>query len=210
MALFLLNSNLYQNSSLMPTKTIRLLAVPIALWVIFSQIKCVPYCEGKNNPRFAQTNWQLIAIDNSGEKPVPATGNKASLNAFGLGIRYASVAVSFLVGFECGFEPELDVPPGVTNVLITCLQDFDASHPAGVSLNNYFKEIKYKPSTNLPLYAAISTESFNKYSNPTGEIDFVMVQPPNQPGNYQFKMKLFFGNSTKSDSIYTTPVITLY
>lgn len=151
LALFLLDSYMYQNSSLMPTKTTRLCAIPIALLVIFSQIHCVSECDAVSSPSFTQSNWQLIALDNSGKEPVLLTSNKAPINAFGLGITYTTRITSYEKGLECGFEPELHPNvAGVTKVLITCLQDFDLSHPAGVSLNDYFKELTYTPSTNLP------------------------------------------------------------
>ncbi len=190
----------------MPTKKTRLFAVPIALWVIFSQIHCgVSECEGILNPEFEQSNWQLIAKDNSGKEPVPVTANKAPMNAFGLGILYTTTIIEYEHGLECGFEPQLS-PFGnrVTGVLITCLQDFAPSHPAGVSLNSYFNSITHTP------YKENLTVNFNKYSETTREVDFIMVKPPDHPGNYQFNVRLFFDYSSKSDSIYTTPVITLY
>ncbi len=195
----------------MPTLKTKLFAIPIALWVIFSQIQCIAdECEGISNPWFEQSNWQLIALDNNGEKPVPLTTNKAPMNAFGLGIKHATTITEFKKGLECGFEPELYPPGGVTKVLITCSQDFDPSHPAGVSLNDYFRAFTYSPSTNLPSYAEVSTANFNKYSETNQEVDFIMVQPPDHPGNYQFNVCLFFDYSPKCDSSFTTPVMTLY
>ena len=195
----------------MPTKKSRLFFVPIALWVIFSQINCSSECDGVERPWFKQSNWQLIAVDNRGKEPIPATENKAPMNAFGLGIMYTTTITQYMRGLECGFEPQLS-PFGnrVTKILITCLQDFDPSHPAGVSLNDYFRALTYSPSTNLPSYTEVLTANFNKYSKTNNEVDFIMVQPPDHPGDYQFNVRLFFKNGPQDDSTYTTPVITLY
>jgi len=195
----------------MHTLKTRLFAVPIALWIAFSQIHCVSDCDAASSPEFKQTNWELIALDNSGKAPIPLTTNKAPMIAFGLGLLYTTYFSAYENNLKCGFEPQLSLNGNrVTNLRITCLQDFDPSHPAGVSLNDYFKELTFTPSTNLPSYAEVSMASFNKYTKSYNEVDFIMVQPPDHPGNYQFNVRLFFNSSSKSDSIYTTPVITLY
>lgn len=195
----------------MPTLKTRLFAILITLWVILSQIHCVSECDAVSRPWFEQSNWQLIALDNSGKEPVLLTSNKAPINAFGLGITYTTRITGYEKGLKCGFEPEL-YPYGddVTKILITCQQDFDPSHSAGVSLNDYFKELTHAPSTNLPSYAEVSTANFNKYSKTNQEVDFIMVQPPDHPGDYQFNVCLSFGYSPKCDTSFTTPVITLY
>lgn len=197
----------------MPSKKSILFLLPIVLLVMFSQIQCVPPCDAVPSPIIKQTNWRLIALDNSGKAPVTVSTNMAPMSAFGLGVIYNSIPDSIYGdqqnSFDCGFKPHVS-SGRVTEILITCSQDFDPSHPAGVSLNDYFKQFTYNTSPNLTSYAEISTEAFNVASYPTGEVDFAMIQPPNQPGNYQFKVTLFFEYSTKSDSIYSTPVITLY
>ena len=212
MALFLLDLNLYQNSNLMPTRKTLLIVLPIFLLAILCLTNCFPPCVDAPNPQFKHSDWKLIAFDNSGKEPVLLTSNKAPINAFGLGITYTTTITGYEKGLECGFEPELYPFSGVfTKVLITCLQDFDPSHPAGVSLNDYFKELTYTPSTNLPSYAEISTASFYKYTKKTyNEVDFIMVQPPDHPGNYQFNLCLSFDYSSKCDLTSTTPVITFY
>ena len=195
----------------MPTKKTLLIVLPIFLLAILCLTCCVSPCADVGNPKFEQSNWQLIALDNNGKKPVPLTTNKAPINAFGLGITYTTTIIEWEKGLECGFETELyPYGVGVTKVLITCQQDFDPSHPAGVSLNDYFKELTHAPSTNLPSYAEVSTANFNKYSKTNQEVDFIMVQPPDHPGDYQFNVCLSFGYSPKCDTSFTTPVITLY
>lgn len=194
----------------MPGAKTRLFAVPIALWVIFSQINCSSECDGVERPWFKQSNWQLIAVDNRGKEPIPATENKAPMNAFGLRILYTLMVTAFPEGLECGLDPQIYPFEGVTNMRITCLQDFDPSHPAGVSLNDYFKELTYTPTTNVPAYTVVSTANLNHYSKTNYEVDFIMVQPPDHPGNYQFNVRLFFKYGPNNDSTYTTPVITLY
>ncbi len=195
----------------MPTLKTKLFAIPIALWVIFSQIHCVSDCDAASSPEFEQSNWQLVTLDNSGKEPIPLTTNKALMNAFGLGILYTTYISAYENNLKCGFEPQLSsFGNRVTNLRITCLQDFDPSHPAGVSLNDYFKEITYTPSTNLPSYTEVSTASFNKYSKTNKEVDFIMVQPPDHPGNYEFNLCLFFDYSAKCSLTFSTPVITLY
>lgn len=195
----------------MPTLKTRLFAIPIALCIVFSQIYCYDDCYQSFSPEFKQTNWELIALDNSGKEPISLTTNKAPMNAFGLGILYTTYISAYQNNLKCGSEPQHSIYGNlVTNVLITCLQDFDPSHPAGVSLNNYFKELTYTPSTNLPSYTEVSTAGFNKYTKTYREVDFIMVQPPDHPGNYQFKVCLFFDYHPKCDSSFTTPVITLY
>ncbi len=194
----------------MPGAKTRLFAVPIALWVIFSQINCSSECDGVNRTWYQQLNWQLIAVDNRGKEPVPATANKAPMHAFGLGILYASRITAFREGLDCGLAPQIYPFEGVTDVRITCLQDFDASHPAGVSLNDCFKELTYTPTTHIPSYTAVSGANLNNYSKTNYEVDFIMVQPPAHPGDYQFNVRLFFKYGPNNDSTYTTPVITLY
>ncbi len=196
----------------MPAKKSVLIILPIFLLVIISLTHCVSPCADVGNPVFEQSNWQLIALDNNAKKPVPLTTNKAPMNAFGLGITYTTKIIVWEKGLECGFEPELyyTYGDGITKILITCLQDFDPSHPAGVSLNDYFRALTYSHSTNLPSYTEVLTSNFNKYSKTNNEVDFIMVQPPDHPGNYQFNVRLFFDDSSKSDSSFTTPVITLY
>jgi hypothetical protein len=208
LALFLLDLNLYQNTNLMPVKKSILILLPIVLLIMFSQIECsVSPCESVPNPSIKQTNWKLIAIDDCGKAPVPVSANKAPLLSFGLGIIYDSTPdAGNQAGFDCGFKP--DISSGrVTKILITCLQDFDPSHPAGVSLNDHFR---VRERTNPPSYNSIVIDVFNVYSYPMREVDLVMVQPPDHPGDYQFHVNLYLDQTYKSDTTYSTPVITLY
>jgi hypothetical protein len=196
----------------MPAKKSVLFLLPIVLLVMFSQIQCsVPPCDAVPNPIIKQINWQLIAIDNSGKEPVPVSANKAPLSAFGLGIIYTSIPDSIFGGaqkknFDCGFKPDISTGR-VGNILITCLQDVDPSHPAGVSLNDYFR---VRERTNPPNYNPITIDVFHVYAYPKGEVDLVMVQPPDHPGDYQFHVNLYLDQTYKSDTTYSIPVITLY
>jgi hypothetical protein len=176
----------------MPTKVTFLPAFTWAILAIITFSQCGEICDF-SPVQLEQYNWNLIELNNSGVEPAIENGNSGSKESFGLRLQFEMTPYSEPACPENYYE----IPNPVTELSIYAVQDFDQTHPAGALLNNYFVVRRNNTKTKLPEYKLISesTDVFNKYNGTYIEVDYILAQPPENPGAYQFKLKLKFSNS---------------
>jgi hypothetical protein len=188
----------------MPTKVNFLPAFTWAILAIITFSQCGEICDF-SPPRLEQTNWKLVELNNSGVEPTIEYDNICPKESFGLRLQYTMTTYSEPSCPDNYFE----IVNPVTEFNIYTAQDFDQTHPAGSILNDYFLVRSLNTHTKLSEYKSISAsmDLFNKYNGPNVEIDYLLVQPPEQPGDYQFKVKLKFSNP--DSAILSSRLITL-
>jgi len=181
----------------------------LATFFLFSRLQCIGPCEESYPFEYYNFNYTIFALNNQGPTPLFAADNKAPMQAFGLRIQYNTYAVDSLSLY---FDPECNTPTpdsAITQVWISCLQQFDATHAAGDVLNDYFRVRLNKDTWDLPAYRTLDLgfASFNNFADTT-HADVVLVNPPAQTGVYQFKVALV---RSSLDTIFlVTEPITLH
>jgi hypothetical protein len=181
----------------------------LATFFLFGQFQCFGPCEESYPVEYHNFNYTIFALNNQGPTPLVAIDNKAPMQAFGLRIQYNTHAVDSLSLY---FDPECNTPTpdsAITQVWVSCLQKFDATHAAGNVLNDYFRVRLPKATWDLPAYRTLNLglAAFNTFADTT-RADVVLVNPPAQTGVYQFKVALV---RSSLDTIFlVTKPITLY
>ncbi len=163
----------------------------LATFFLFGRLKCIGPCEESYPVEYYNFNYTIFALNNQGPAPLVAIDNTAPMQAFGLRIQsntYAADSLSFY------FDPECNTPTpdsAITQVWVSCLQQFDATHAAGDVLNDYFRVRLDKASWDLPAYRTLDlgVASFNTFAE-TSRADLLLTTPPAQTGVYQFKVAL--------------------
>ena len=181
----------------------------LATFFLFSRLQCYGPCEESYPFEYYNFNYTIFALNNQGPTPLVAADNKAPMRAFGLRIQYNTYALDSLLLY---FDPECNVQTpdsAITQVWVSCLQTFDATHAAGDILNDYFRVRLDKSSWDLPAYRTLDlgVASFNTFAD-TSRADIVLTTPPAQTGVYQFKLALV---RSSLDTIFlVTEPINLY
>jgi hypothetical protein len=192
----------------MPAKVTRISVFLIAILEILTFSQCGEICDF-SPPLLKRSNWELIELDNSGAEPQKVNNNSVSKEIFGLGIQYKSEIYRNVKSCPDKYY-EFSNP--VTEVFVYTLQDFDQTKPAGALINDYFTVHNRSKQTNLPYYKSIEAsvlDAFSTYDNTgQGEVDLILVNPPENPGTYQFKVKLKLASS--DSIILESRLITLY
>ncbi len=163
----------------------------LAAFFLFSRFQCIGPCEESYPFEYYNFNYTIFALNNQGPTPLVAADNKAPMRAFGLRIQYNTYALDSLLLY---FDPECNTQTpdsAITQVWVSCLQTFDATHAAGDVLNDYFRVRLDKASWDLPAYRTLDLglAAFNTFAD-TSNADIVLTTPPAQTGVYQFKLAL--------------------
>ena len=191
----------------MPNKYTFLPALMMAFLAIFSISSCQEPCDFSPY-QIDQSNWKLLELENSGVEPIIEYNSSISKEHFGIRIQYKMNIAGKLKSCPDNYY-EFYNP--VVEVIVYAMQDFDDTHAAGVSLNDYFIVRNLSDRTNLPYYKPISESlsAFVKYSyNSVGMVDLILIQPPGHQGPFQFKVKLKF--SYQDPIIISSRTITFY
>jgi hypothetical protein len=191
----------------MPTKITFLPALMMAFLAVFSTSSCQEPCDFSPYSLY-QYNWKLLELENSGAEPIIEYNSSISKEHFGLRIKYEMPIAGQLKTCPDNYYEFYDP---VVEVTVYAMQDFDDTHPAGVSLNDYFIARNLSDRTNLPYYKPISESlsAFIKYSyNSVGTVDLILIQPPGHQGPFQFKVQLKF--SYQDPIIISSRTITFY
>jgi hypothetical protein len=78
------------------------------------------------------------------------------------------------------------------SIAVTSFQNFDATHPAGTLLNDYFIA---GPGINSTINDVVTGFEFTQDYYPTHDPDDLwLMQRPQSPGNYQFIVRMDFDN----------------
>ncbi len=163
----------------------------LATFFLFSRLQCIGPCEESYPFEYYNFNYTIFALNNQGPTPLLAADNKAPMQAFGLRIQYNTYAIDSLL---LHFDPECNtqtLDSAITQIWVSCLQNFDATYAAGAALNDYFRVRLDKSSWDLPAYRTLDLgiSSFNTFAD-TSRADLVLINPPKQTGVYQFKVAL--------------------
>jgi hypothetical protein len=181
----------------------------LATFFLFGQFQCFGPCEESYPFEYYNFNYAIFALNNQGSIPLVAADNKAPMRAFGLRFQYNTYAVDSLLLY---FDPECNTQTpdsAITQVWVSCLQKFDATHAAGDVLNDYFRVRLDKASWDLPAYRTLDlgVVAFNTFAD-TSRADLLLTTPPAQTGMYQFKVALV---RSSLDTIFlVTEPITLH
>lgn len=163
----------------------------LATFFLFSRLQCIGPCEESYPFEYYNFNYTIFALNNQGTIPLLAADNKAPMQAFGLRIQYNTYAIDSLL---LHFDPECNtqtLDSAITQIWVSCLQNFDATYAAGAALNDYFRVRLEKSSWDLPAYRTLDlgVASFNTFAD-TSRAYLILTEPPAQTGVYQFKVAL--------------------
>ncbi len=142
----------------------------------------------KNNIIYITNGIAIENFDNSGTLLRPATGTVES-DGYVLRINYESDQTAFnAVDDEHRYQPG-NKP---TSILVTALQPFDSTHPAGTSLNGYFIN---GPGTGSTCERILEEFPYTDDFNPTHVPDDLwLMVPPDNSGPFRFVVEMHFDN----------------
>lgn len=180
-----------QKSKKMLLRKLIYISLLLATFFLFGQFQCFGPCEDPFPFEYYNFNYTVFALNNQGPTPLVAIDNSAPMHAFGLRIQYNTYAEDSLSQY---FDPACNTPTpdsAITQVWVSCLQKFDATHAAGDALNDYFRVRLNEATWDLPAYRTLDLglATFNTFAD-TSNADIVLVYPPEQTGVCQFKVAL--------------------
>lgn len=195
----------------MKLRTILLLALTLsAADLLF--VSCYCDCDEGSRGNAVFCNITYEHLDNSGSSAVPATDTvigdayvlKVTLDAIkGEVCTNRSMPLfsgAYASGCECG-EPQYDVYSMVSSLEIITLNDFDADHPAGSDVVDYFYEFR-----NQDYYLGRSAFTTPQIKD-TGRIsrELLLLTGPEQSGDFEFEVRALLTNGDTL-SVTTTPI----
>lgn len=157
-------------------------------WPVFAvALFCITACK-KDIINYYTNGIVLENYDNCGNFIRPA-GAGVGMGCYVIRVNYQSDQAAFNgVNDEDTYSPA-NLPVSIS---IYALQAFNAQHPAGSSLNEYFiAGPKQNPSANDIVTDFPDTEDFYPTHDPD---DLWLMTPPDLPGNYSFVVRMEFND----------------
>lgn len=160
-------------------------------------------CEEPQLFKYTTASFYLQHLDNRGQSPVVAADDTALKEAYGIRITVrcektarATPAFSFFLNrsyaFSCGCEAAIQYHPkdSIAAIRIITLNDFDAAHPSGSDISDYFKLYTWNNFTSIDDYVGKEAKIFT-YEEPKDiEMNALLMQPPAAPGSYSFRIEI--------------------
>lgn len=140
------------------------------------------------------TGLNLTNVDNSGDAPV-VPKDSVSKKAYRFYADFNAHVVRVGPGLDNPNEAAFVNENNVTAVNISCLQQFNPSHPANTSLNDYFLTALSQGATisNLVRYGFGSSATRNGETEDwIDNKSFYLMVPPDTTGNYTFVLQVDF------------------
>lgn len=171
---------------------------------------------------YSHCSVQVDNIDNSGAKIVISQSDTIAKRAYGIrttialteGFCKAPVSVfSSAYALRCGCEPEFQHMPNDSLVSFTIIteNDFDASHLAGDTINDYFyiyKNESYYPFEEYKNLLGGPITNMGKNIEENIELDMLLMTAPANSSNQSFIVELLFADNRKFTTA-TKPVFLL-
>ncbi|HTF04037.1 MAG TPA: hypothetical protein VK826_08425 [Bacteroidia bacterium] len=142
----------------------------------------------KNTISYLTTGIVLAHYDNCGPFLKPA-GNSVGDTGYVLRINYTSDQAEF---YAVNDNNTYELANKPVSIAVTSLQSFDATHPAGTSLNDYFMA---GPGINSRTEDVVDGFANTQDYYPTHDPDDLWLQvPPENTGPYKFIVEMVFDN----------------
>jgi hypothetical protein len=195
-------------------KVIIVLLIPVGINLI---IGC---CECLDSVFFEYTNCSvsLENLDNSEEAIQVSSDNQVPKAAFGLRLKlerkqdmcsksWEPLFITGAFATTCDCPPEIIFQPldSVLSVRIKTQSDFDATHPAGSDLSEYFSILSYREF--IPLAEYLDDLQNDLYYLLPLEFDLMLMTAPPLSGDYQFEVEIELSDGRKLSN--TSPTVTL-
>jgi len=187
-----------------------------AAHVLLFFVVCGFYGCSKHAPySYKITALELYNVDNSGISPVDASTPDIVAKAYAIRLEYTDMLSGSTAGTE-PYESGYLLTNKVTSFVVWSLTGFDASHPAGVSLNDYFlygirttavrSGDTIEDDLNLGYIAPGYRSDTPAEGQPWKSSDYlVLMQPPANPGPRSFVINIGFADNTHiTDTISVT------
>ncbi len=162
-------------------------------------------CDCQDPQLYKYTNNRLILqhVDNRGQSLEITTQGTALKEAYGIRITvegetsaylvpstWSTLSRSYAFSCRCGAEIQYLPKDSITGLRIITLADFDAQHPAGTEVNDYFKLYTWNDFVNIPDFLKGSAKIFY-YDEPKQIIlNALLMQAPEATGEFRFKVEI--------------------
>lgn len=179
-------------------KVFILLFLPLIAQVIFISCHCPePLIEYYSNKEFT-----LFNLDNSGYEPKITTADSVPKEAFGVRLQLEREKTAFYkpiqpVFFQSAYAFRRECPPprilprdSVLSLKVFTLNDFDASHPAGSDVSDYFKV--FERNNFRPIEPYLKAENTTLFSEEQlkEKLDLLLMTAPVLNKSHQFKIEI--------------------
>ena len=166
-------------------------------------------CEGDYDIRYEWTGMDVMNADNSGALPSVSNATEISASAYVVRVDLDAVVLSCEGRYLDRETPPRNVNP-LDSIRVSSTHDFDAMHPAGSSLNEYFRVFNgnYNTVTSLDNPDITKQYSADYFDEPyPGHVDLLLVQPPDTTSSHRFIV--YFQLSDSTTFIDTASTLTL-
>ncbi len=178
---------------------------------LFGNLQCEDYPE---EAYFLLRDWQAIWLDNSGHEPIEAE-NPIPRQAFGIRL-VANLSSSGHDTLLLNYTEGISLVPlhWLQKLEILAVDGFDTI-AAGENISNRFRVRQGKSPylQYLPLDNADHAFNYPSASLEYGyRLDLLMVDPPSQPGQFLFEIKIYFDSLAtplNRDTSFTLPALQL-
>lgn len=173
--------------------------------VFYSCCSCNDEIEEK---QYANKEFYLKNIDNSGAEPVESLSENINKRAYGIRLTVNRASLSWMkrqspqyLFTSSAYATSCDCPPEITynhkekaiDIKIITLQDFNIDKPANSDITEYFK--KYKTYSDVNKVIEYLNYDFAYKLKETEYFDFLLMKSPTNIGiTHQFKMTITFEN----------------
>ena len=178
-------------------KVIFLLLFPLIAEVLVSCCNCLePVIKHYTNKTLT-----INHLDNSGSAPVIASSDTVRKSAYGIRMNLVretvvcnhnrtSLFISSAYAFKCDCEPPNQILPrdSITALHISTVNDFDATHPAGSDVTEYFYQYQKNNYRSIPDYLSRQAEVVFDAAQDSLVVDFLLMQAPAAAGIYSFEI----------------------
>lgn len=159
--------------------------------------------------------------DNTGNEPISLAIDSISKNAYAIQLEYTMTYKGTNGNHDVEYESSFKNEYSVSAFNVYSLENFDANHPAGTSLNEYFLVSQGSPygqyNSSNTITSIIGTGNIGSgkleenggpsFSNWTSKQFLILMQPPTNSGSYSFVVEITQTNNT---TISDTTTIILY
>ena len=183
--------------------------------VFFSLWLLITGCRPHKPYKYVIVGVELFNEDNSGTAPVDVTSNGIPAKAYAMRLEFTSELLN--TGDYHNDESYYSLQNPVKSFNVTSLSDFDNSHPAGTSLNNYFlygqNTYKISVQDSIPYHVVRQSigsggSQWAQRSNTWKTSDhLLLMQPPVYYGNRSFVIDMIMKDYTRFTDTITVNLL---
>jgi hypothetical protein len=179
----------------------------LAIFLIFTSFRIFMSCCKGDGYAFRWSQFDLVNLNHTSDRPVPLTGNTTSISLYGIRLKLEDerVARNFGLGFNQAYAFDCSAlfenRDTIASIDVVTRNDFDNTHPAGSSVGNYilarptafysyYPEYTYK---SLPEVLPFLNDSQDKFIH-NNSVDLRFQNATPIPGQHKFIVTVRFRN----------------